>query len=94
MLDITFNGENDNFSYNMYGTDVTFGNPDFSFLQFLSSFVFLWEYKLGSTLYFVCTNGKTISQNTGNTLWSIASDLFVKPGDNVFMVKLNFWFSL
>ncbi|HUX56916.1 MAG TPA: DUF5916 domain-containing protein [Bacteroidales bacterium] len=94
MLDVIFNEEDDNYSYNMYGTDVTFLDPDFSFLQFRSSFVFRWEYKLGSTLYFVWTNGKTISQDSGYTIGSIVSDLFNKPCDNVFMVKFNYWFSL
>lgn len=94
MLDVIFNEENDNYSYNMQGTDVTFGDPDFSFLQFRSSFVFRWEYKLGSTLYFVWSSGKTIWQDAQYNIGSIASDLFNNPGDNVFMVKFSYWFSL
>ncbi len=33
--------------------DYTFANPDFSFYQFRSNFVFRWEYRLGSQLYLV-----------------------------------------
>ena len=94
MLDVTYNEENKNYGYNMYGNEITFKDPNFSFLQFRSSLVFRWEYKLGSTLYFVWTNGKTINQDIGNTISSIVSDLVTKPGDNVFMVKFNYWFSL
>jgi hypothetical protein len=94
MLNVTFDEGNDNYSYNMHGTDVTFQNPDFSFLQFRSNFVFRWEYKLGSTIYFVWSSGKTIWQDTNYTFQSLTSDLFNKPGDNVFMIKLNYWFSL
>lgn len=94
MLDVTYNKENDTYSYNMHGTDITFENPDFSFLQFRSNFVFRWEYKLGSTIYFVWSNGKTIWQDAKYTIGSVAYDLFNKPGDNVFMIKLNYWFSL
>jgi hypothetical protein len=94
MLDIKYDDENNSYTYNLNGNEVKFTNPDFSFLQFRSSLVFRWEYKLGSTLFFVWTNGKTINQDTGNTMGSTASDLFTKPGDNVFMVKFNYWFSL
>jgi len=94
MLDVIFDEENDKYSYNMYGTDITFEDPDFSFLQFRSSFVFRWEYKLGSTLYFVWSNGKTIWQDAQYNIGSIASDLFNKPGDNIFMIKFSYWFSM
>jgi hypothetical protein len=94
MLDVTFNKDNNSYSYAMYGTEITFENPDFSFLQFRSNFVFRWEYNLGSTLYFVWSNGKTIWQDLNSIGGSMAKDLFNMPGNNVFMIKLNFWFSL
>ena len=93
-LDVRYSEENDSYSYNINGNEITFQDPNFSFLQFRSSFVFRWEYKLGSTLYFIWSNGKTIWQNSDYTIGSMANDLFNKPGENVFMIKLNYWFSL
>ncbi len=93
-LAVIYSEENDSYSYNINGNEITFQNPDFSFLQFRSSFVFRWEYKLGSTLYFIWSNGKTIWQDSDYAIASMAHDLFKKPGENVFMIKLNYWFSL
>jgi len=93
-LAVIYNEENDSYSYNINGNEITFQNPDFSFLQFRSSFVFRWEYKLGSTLYFIWSSGKTIWQDSDYAIGSMAHDLFKKPGENVFMIKLNYWFSL
>jgi len=94
MLGVTFDELNRKYSYEVNGNYASFGDPDFSFLQFRSNFVFRWEYKLGSTLYFVWTNGKTIQQQAGSTIGSFSNDLFNLPGDNVFMIKFNYWFSL
>ena len=92
--DVIFNEGNDTYIYNINGTNVAFINPDFSFLQFRSSFVFRWEYKLGSIFYFVWSNGKTVWQDTQYNIGSLTNDLFSEPGDNVFMIKLSYWFSL
>jgi hypothetical protein len=94
MLDVTFDEIENSYTYNMYGTDVSFQNPDFSFLEFRSNFVFRWEYKLGSTLYFVWSDAKTVWQDSNYTGNSMANDLFNKPGDNIFMIKFSYWFSL
>lgn len=93
MMDVTYNAENNNYSYLNNGNNVSFANPDFSFLEFRSNFVFRWEYKLGSTIYFVWSNAKTIREDGVNKPGSITSDLF-NIGDNVFMIKFNYWFSL
>jgi hypothetical protein len=94
MLEVSRDEEEGVYRYDINGSEVKFGDPDFSFLQFRSSFVFRWEYKLGSTLYFVWTNGKTIREERVSASGLLASDLFTHPGDNVFMVKFNYWFSL
>ncbi len=76
------------------GASFVFANPDFSFRQFRSNLVARWEFKPGSSVYVVWSQGRTGSedyapQSFGNgwrTLWQT-------PADNVFLVKLSYWFS-
>jgi hypothetical protein len=75
--------------------DFNTENPDFDFNEFRSNFVLRWEYKTGSTFYFVWTN--TSSSYTDQYNPSIA-DGFFNFGDaaaqNAFMIKFSYWFSL
>ena len=41
-------------------TDYSIGNPDFNFHQFRSNFVAKWEYRLGSFIYFVWSDRKSV----------------------------------
>ncbi len=76
------------------GGSYSFTNPDFSFRQFRSNLVARWEYKPGSSLYVVWSQGRTGSvpywedafQSNWRSLWS------TRP-DNVFLVKISYWFS-
>jgi hypothetical protein len=74
---------------------VEVGNPDFNFHQFRSNLVAKWEYRLGSFIYFVWSSDKT-----GSNMFSGSSleDSYGYLGDiypnNIFIVKLNYWFSL
>jgi hypothetical protein len=76
------------------GPSYSFGNPDFSFRQFRSNLVARWEYKPGSALYAVWSQGRTASEpfwqdslgRNWNRLWQ-------SRADNVFLVKLSYWFS-
>jgi hypothetical protein len=75
--------------------DMTFENPDFNFRQFRSNFVARWEYLPGSTIYFVWTHGRSEYENSsdvsiGNGLGSLLN----VSAENVFLLKLNYWFSL
>ena len=76
-------------------TDYTIDNPDFNFHQFRSNLVAKWEYRLGSCIYFVWSSERT--ERTGSSDASLKEsyrqlwDVF--PG-NVFLIKLNYWFSL
>jgi hypothetical protein len=80
------------FEYN--NASYTFGNPDFSFMQFRSNLVFRWEYKLGSTLYVVWAHDRSGFESLYNPVKDIMGDLFGIKGNNIFMIKLNFWFSM
>ena len=88
-------------SYQLYdyanGTreDYSIDNPDFNFHEFRSNLVAKWEYRLGSFIYLVWS-----SERSGSTKDSKASvgDSYkqlksIFPS-NIFLIKLNYWFSL
>jgi hypothetical protein len=81
---------------NVYTTgDLLFKNPDFSFAEFRSNLVFRWEYKPGSKLFLVWSNEKTIYKTVSNAgIGDAFSSLSNAFSNNLFMVKLNYWFSL
>jgi hypothetical protein len=86
--------------YGLYETgnmepDYFIGNPDFNFHQFRSNLVARWEYHLGSYLYLVWSSDMT--GRTGSSRSSYGESLkqmFKVYPNNVFLVKLSYWFSL
>jgi hypothetical protein len=76
------------------GASYAFRNPDFSFRQFRSNLVARWEWKPGSSLYVVWSQGRTGFESTWedsfHTNWNA---LWAARSDNVFLVKLSYWFS-
>lgn len=75
--------------------DYSVGNPDFNFHQFRSNLVAKWEYRLGSFIYLVWSREKTGSTgNAGSSLSESYRDLRSLYPENIFLVKLNYWFSL
>jgi len=93
-LDVSYDPSQNSYSYVNDGETFQFYNPDFSFMQFRSNLVFRWEYKLGSTLYFVWSHDRSGWDPEYNPIGDIIGDLFGIEGGHVFMVKANFWFSL
>ena len=93
-LDLSYDQENNSYSFDYNGTSWNFSNPDFSFSQFRSNLVFRWEYHPGSTLYLVWAHDRSGWDGAYQPLSDIVGDLFTTDGNNVFMFKLNFWFSL
>ena len=91
---VTYDPDMNSYSYDRNGETFQFRNPDFSFMQFRSNLVFRWEYKLGSTLYLVWSHDRSGYESTYNSIGDIAGDLFGIRGNNVVMLKANFWFSL
>jgi hypothetical protein len=93
-LNVGYDPDSDTYSYTHDSREFIFGNPDFSFMQFRSNLVFRWEYKLGSTLYLVWAHDRSDWSPVYHPVNEITGELFGIPGNNVFMVKFNFWFSL
>jgi len=76
-------------------SDYSVGNPDFNFRQFRSNMVVRWEYRPGSTLYLVWSQGRTSSDSNG--MFSYGNDmkaLYQETPHNVFLVKFSYWFAL
>ena len=77
------------------GTTYSFADPDFSFRQFRSNLVVRWEYKPGSSLFVVWSQGRTDSapgwEGDFGSNWH---DLWRTQSDNILIVKASYWFSL
>ena len=77
------------------GMQYTFTNPDFMFGQLRTNLVFRWEYKLGSVLYLVWSHDRTNWENQFMPeLSENYCNLNAASGNNIFLLKLNYWFSL
>ena len=79
--------------YAPYGSGAV---PDgFNFRQFNSNAVLRWEYRPGSTLFFVWQQGRTNTDATGE--FRVARDyrdLFRAHPDNTLLIKASYWFNL
>ncbi|HNX54917.1 MAG TPA: DUF5916 domain-containing protein [Prolixibacteraceae bacterium] len=70
-------------------------NPDFNYQEFRSNLVGRWEFRPGSTLYLVWTNTRSAySDQIGQSVWKSFGDIWNVKSENVFMLKLSYWFSL
>lgn len=75
--------------------DTDFGNPEFNLKQFRSNAVVRWEYRPGSTLFFVWNQGRRDFVPDGDFgLGHDVGSLFDVESTNVFLVKLSYWFNL
>ncbi|MGH7477712.1 MAG: DUF5916 domain-containing protein [Longimicrobiales bacterium] len=82
--------------------DASFGNPDFNFKQLRSTAVLRWEYRPGSALFLVWSQGRTgFDRDDGSVdlrrdfgrLFAFDSDYDV-PGSNVLLIKASYWLGL
>ena len=70
-------------------------NPDFNFQEFRSNFVARWEYKTGSTVYFVWTNNRTRYESSyESSILDSFRGISRVAAQNAFMIKISYWFSL
>lgn len=74
------------------GGAESFRNPDFNVQQFRSTLVLRWEYRPGSLLYLVWSQGRNNSTDQGNLAFrNDLGDLFRQNAENVFMLKVSYW---
>jgi hypothetical protein len=76
-----------------------FGSGDpagFSFKQFRSNVVMRWEYRPGSTLFAVWSQGRDAFTDDGPTQFRADREfrnLFAQRPDNTFLIKMSYWFA-
>ena len=71
----------------------TFGNPDFNLKSLRMNTVFRWEPKPGSAFYAVWTRQQQDGTSPGTfSVGRDSSALFSAPGDDIFLVKVAYWF--
>jgi uncharacterized protein DUF5916 len=65
----------------------------FNFQQFRSNVVFRWEYRAGSTLFLVWSQGREGSSPVEGTqsFRSDLDDLFGRPANDTFLIKVSYW---
>jgi len=80
--------------YRPYGDAEVAADPGgFNFQQFRSNVVFRWEYRPGSTLFLVWSQGREDSapvEGTGSFRDDL-SDLFGRRANDSFLVKVSYW---
>lgn len=87
LIDLDFNND--------LTTDYSVFNPDFNFQQFRSNFVVKWEYRLGSFIYLVWSRDKTgTAGSPADSFRESYKQLSKVYPNNIFLIKLNYWFSL
>ena len=93
--EISYSEATQTYSVNRQGQQYSFQNPDFSFNEFNSNLVARWEYRPGSTLYFVWEHVRSKRDQSFLSGWGHNLDRMMGlPATNIFMLKLNYWFGL
>lgn len=75
--------------------DYSFDNPDFNFFQFKSNLVLRWEYRPGSSVYLVWSQGRTGDDDKGLFHFSNnMNQLFRIYPQNIFLLKISYRISV
>lgn len=75
--------------------DYRFSRPDFNFVQFRSNLIVRWEYKAGSEVYLVWSQGNTpdvLGELDSPVFSSLFDHAFADQGRNIFLVKWTYRF--
>ena len=76
-------------------TDFTIGNPDFNYRALRSNAVLRWEYRPGSALFLVWSQGREAQGDAGDFRFSRDSHgLFRAQPTNVLLIKASYWLGL
>lgn len=71
----------------------SFSDPNFAYRSLIGNAVLRWEYRPGSTIFFVWTQTRTGNDDVGN--FDFTRDRIALLRDrptNVFQIKMNYWF--
>ena len=84
----------DGYLTSLGGTEQFIYNPDFNFQQYRSNMVLRWEYRPGSSIFAVWSQGREDFSNIGNlNIGSDLNSLFGSQADDVVMVKVRHLFN-
>jgi hypothetical protein len=73
----------------------SFFNPDFNYKSLRGTVVLRWEFRPGSRLYAFWTQKRLNHAYHGNfNLERDFSALLSAPGDNIFMIKMSYYFDI
>ncbi len=73
----------------------SFANPDFNMKSLRGTVVLRWEYHPGSLLYLVWTQNRADYRNPGDFQFRRDfGDLLTAPGDNIFLIKVSYRWSM
>jgi hypothetical protein len=73
----------------------SFAVPDFSFREFRSNLVARWEFKPGSSLYLVWSQGRTSTADVWDSSPGRSLDaLWRTPAHNIVLAKFSYWIGL
>ncbi len=73
----------------------SFDKPDFNLRSLRGNAVLRWEFRPGSTLFLVWTQSRSDEAPVGD--FKFRRDvraLFEADADNIFLLKINYWFQL
>jgi hypothetical protein len=94
---ITYETNTDSFQVtpnNLGSPSFKFLNPDFNYKSLRGNMILRWEYLPGSTIFFVWTQQRYNYDDAGDFSFSRDfNNLIRNPGDNVFIVKVTYWWN-
>jgi len=82
--------------YQPYGDPAVSADPGgFNFQQFRSNVVFRWEYRPGSTMFLVWSQGRGdfLPREGTRSFRGDLQDLFGQRADDTFLLKVSYWFA-
>lgn len=73
---------------------ISFDNPNFNVRSLRGNAILRWEYRPGSTVYFVWTQTKEDEENVGDLQFKHSLNrLWQADTDNVFMIKFTYYWN-
>jgi Domain of unknown function (DUF5916)/Carbohydrate family 9 binding domain-like len=92
---LTLSEDGDSYIATNNGRTFEFDRPDFDFRQLRSTVVMRWEYRPGSSIFAIWSHGRTSTSDDGRVrLRHDLAGLLDARGENVVMVKANYWIGL
>ena len=93
--EISHNAADNEYVVNRNGAQLTFDNPDFNFRALRSNAVLRWEYRPGSAIFLVWSQGREAFSEYGDYRFSRDSGrLFGAKATNVLLIKATYWLGL